>query len=207
MRRRLQDTRSHLLPKIWTSFNLNFGPAPTQMVGGTGRCSQQQPHDDDRLGGRLRGPGDAHNLHPPECAARGELGRQDTEPCCVSALHCLAGLDTLSRPAQCLLLPSSCCPEQRLRAVCISCGHRNPVPELLGLRSSSLASEHIAALPVNSPHVIAKTGAGAAASSDVTLQFSGDILPKPIHVHLRVVYSLCVLSIGCVGVCVYICRL
>ena len=47
------------------------------------------------------------------------------------------------------------------------------MPELLGLRSGSLASEHIAALPVNQPHVVAKTGAGAAASSDVEIKFSG----------------------------------
>ena len=47
------------------------------------------------------------------------------------------------------------------------------MPELVGLRSGSLASEHIAALPANSPHLIAKTGAGAAASSDVVLKFSG----------------------------------
>ena len=47
------------------------------------------------------------------------------------------------------------------------------MPELLGLRGSSLASEHIAALPINSPHVIAKTGSGAAASSDIVLKFSG----------------------------------
>ena len=49
----------------------------------------------------------------------------------------------------------------------------NPVPELLGLRGSSLASEHVAALPVNSPYVVANTSAGAAASSDVVLKFSG----------------------------------
>eukprot|EP01051_Picozoa_sp_SAG22_P005955 SAG22_NODE_372_length_11551_cov_20.656741_9_plen_170_part_00 len=55
----------------------------------------------------------------------------------------------------------------------VSCGCRNPVPELVGLRSGTLASEHVAVLPVNSPHVIAKTGAGAAASSDVVLTFSG----------------------------------
>ena len=47
------------------------------------------------------------------------------------------------------------------------------MPELMGLRSSNLASEHIAALTINSPHVIAKTGAGAAASSDVEIKFSG----------------------------------
>ena len=47
------------------------------------------------------------------------------------------------------------------------------VAELLGLRTGSLASEHITALPVNSPHVIAQTGAGAAASSDVEIKFSG----------------------------------
>ena len=47
------------------------------------------------------------------------------------------------------------------------------MPELLGLRTGSLASEHITALPVNSPHIIAQTGAGAAASSDVEIKFSG----------------------------------
>ena len=83
-------TGSSLAPvsKIWTSSNLRSGPATTQVVGGAGRCGQQQPHDDDRVVWWM-----------PECAARGELGRQDTEPRCVSALHCLhcLGSDTLSR--------------------------------------------------------------------------------------------------------------
>ena len=65
------------------------------------------------------------------------------------------------------------CPENYSRAVWLSHGHSNPLPELLGLRSSSLASEHFASLAVNSPHIIGKTGAGAAASSDVELKFSG----------------------------------
>jgi hypothetical protein len=47
------------------------------------------------------------------------------------------------------------------------------VPELLGLRSGSLASEYIAALPINSPHVVVKTGEGAAASADIEIKFSG----------------------------------
>ena len=71
--------------------------------------------------------------------------------------------------------------------------HRNPVPELLGLRSSSLASEHIAALPVNSPHVIAKTGAGAAASSDVEIKFSGF---KAAASPAGTVFGACVLGNG-----------
>ena len=60
----------------------------------------------------------------------------------------------------------------------------NPVPELLNLRSGTVASEHIAALPANSvPHVIAKTGAGAAASSDIVLKFSGfkASVSAPLH--------------------------
>ena len=39
-------------------------------------------------------------------------------------------------------------------------------PELLGLRTGSLASESIPSLPA-SPHVVAKTGGGAAASADM----------------------------------------
>ena len=48
----------------------------------------------------------------------------------------------------------------------------NPVPELLGLRTGSLASEHIPSLPAT-PHVVAKTGGGAAASADIVIKFSG----------------------------------
>ena len=48
----------------------------------------------------------------------------------------------------------------------------NPVPELLGLRTGSLASESIPSLPA-SPHVVAKTGGGAAASADIVIKFSG----------------------------------
>ena len=74
-----------------------------------------------------------------------------------------------------------------------SCGHRNPVPELMSLRSSTLASEHIAALPVNSPHIVAKTGAGAAASSDVELKFSGF---KGAVSPAGIVFGACVLGNG-----------
>jgi hypothetical protein len=49
----------------------------------------------------------------------------------------------------------------------------NPVPELLNLRTGSLASEHVPALPVGAPHVVGKTGGGAAASSDIVIKFSG----------------------------------
>ena len=42
----------------------------------------------------------------------------------------------------------------------------NPVPELMGLRGSTLASEHIAALPTSSPHVVANTGARSDAALD-----------------------------------------
>ena len=78
----------------------------------------------------------------------------------------------------------------------------NPVPELLNLRSSSLASEHIAALPVNSvPHVIAKTGAGAAASSDIVLKFSGfnAANPNPNPAGTIFTFGTCVLGDGTAG--------
>ena len=48
----------------------------------------------------------------------------------------------------------------------------NPVPELLGLHSGTIASETIS-LAANAPHIIAKTGGGAAASADVVVKFSG----------------------------------
>ena len=48
----------------------------------------------------------------------------------------------------------------------------NPVPELVGLRSGSLASEKAVAMTPNAK-VIAGTGAGAAASADVNISFSG----------------------------------
>ena len=50
----------------------------------------------------------------------------------------------------------------------------NPVPELLKLRSATpMASETIPSLAVNAPHIIAKTGGGAAASADIVVKFSG----------------------------------
>lgn len=50
----------------------------------------------------------------------------------------------------------------------------NPVPELLGLRTGVLASENIPSLPpVDSPHIVAKTSGGAAASADIVVKFSG----------------------------------
>ena len=48
----------------------------------------------------------------------------------------------------------------------------NPVPELLGLRSGApIASEQIS-LPAGTPHVVANTSDGAAASADITIKFS-----------------------------------
>ena len=70
----------------------------------------------------------------------------------------------------------------------------NPVPELLSLRTTSLASERIAALPVNSPHVVANTGAGAAASSDVELKFSG--FKAAASLAGSTVFGACVLGNG-----------
>ena len=48
----------------------------------------------------------------------------------------------------------------------------NPVPELLGLRTGSIASENIPSVP-GAPHTVAKTGGGAAASADIVVKFSG----------------------------------
>jgi len=47
-----------------------------------------------------------------------------------------------------------------------------PVPELLKLRSGSIASEMVASLG-GAPHVVAKTGGGGGASADVVIRFSG----------------------------------
>jgi len=47
----------------------------------------------------------------------------------------------------------------------------NPLPELVGLRSGVLASERGVALGGAAPHVVAGTGAGAAASADVNVTF------------------------------------
>jgi hypothetical protein len=49
---------------------------------------------------------------------------------------------------------------------------QNPVPELLGLRTGSIASETIPSVPATA-HIVAKTGGGAAASADITVKFSG----------------------------------
>ena len=69
---------------------------PASLIGGNRAVKQLKLHgagfaadDDDRLGRRLRGPSDPLNLHPPKCTARSELGRQDTEPGCVSAFTAL----------------------------------------------------------------------------------------------------------------------
>ena len=48
----------------------------------------------------------------------------------------------------------------------------NPVPELLGLRTASIASETVT-LPATGAHAVPGTGAGAAASADVELNFTG----------------------------------
>lgn len=49
----------------------------------------------------------------------------------------------------------------------------NPVPELVGLRTKSLASTTTKLSPANAPHVIPNTGHGAASSSDAIIRFSG----------------------------------
>ena len=55
----------------------------------------------------------------------------------------------------------------------------NPLPELVGLRTGSLASENWTA-PAGGPsvHVIKGTGAGAAASADVEITFSNVVAPN-----------------------------
>ena len=73
------------------------------------------------------------------------------------------------------------------------------MPELLGLRSGSLASEHIASLRIDSPHVIAKTGAGAAASADIELKFSGfkaTARPPPPPACSKILYGESALWLG-----------
>ena len=68
----------------------------------------------------------------------------------------------------------------------------NPLPELVGLRSGSLASERGVALAL-APHVVAGTGAGAAASADVNVTFrlqAGGPLPS------GAVFGACVLANG-----------
>jgi hypothetical protein len=49
----------------------------------------------------------------------------------------------------------------------------NPVPELVGLRTGSLASEQGVALSPSASHAVAGTAGGAAASADVNVTFSG----------------------------------
>lgn len=49
----------------------------------------------------------------------------------------------------------------------------NPIPELVGLRTGSLASESDIALTAGTPHAIAGTGGGAASSADVNITFKG----------------------------------
>ena len=51
----------------------------------TSSISQPPPSNVHFAGRGLRGPGDENHLHPPQCAARGELGCQDAEFGCVSA--------------------------------------------------------------------------------------------------------------------------
>ena len=49
----------------------------------------------------------------------------------------------------------------------------NPLPELATLRSGSLASERAVPLVAHAVHVVKGTSAGAAASADVNITFSG----------------------------------
>merc|ERR1711907_429308 len=64
----------------------------------------------------------------------------------------------------------------------------NPVPELKGLRTGSLASEKAVALKPNVIHAIKGTAGGAAASADIELTFSG------ITQGSDVVFGACVLA-------------
>jgi len=72
----------------------------------------------------------------------------------------------------------------------------NPVKELVGLRNGSLASEKGVALRPNAPHVLAGTEAGAAASADVVITFSG--------ITGDAVFGVCVLGSRGLGVSVKI---
>lgn len=64
----------------------------------------------------------------------------------------------------------------------------NPVKELEGLRTRSLASEKGVALKPNATHAVSGTGAGAASSADVTIKFSGITGSTPA------VFGACVLA-------------
>jgi len=64
----------------------------------------------------------------------------------------------------------------------------NPVPELTKLRNGTVATEKNVALKPGAPHVVTKTGGGAAASSDINIVFSG------ITGTTATVFGACVLS-------------
>lgn len=68
----------------------------------------------------------------------------------------------------------------------------NPVPELISLRTKSLASTPATLLPVNVPQVISNTGGGAAASSDTIIKFSGDFFSETTPT----TFGACVLGNG-----------
>merc|ERR1712226_1280517 len=66
----------------------------------------------------------------------------------------------------------------------------NPVPELVGLRTKSIASTTMKLSRANAAHVVPNTGNGAAASSDAVIKFSGFSRTK------KTTFGACVLSNG-----------
>merc|ERR1712039_787495 len=64
----------------------------------------------------------------------------------------------------------------------------NPLPELQGLRNSSLAIERGIALKTHAAYVIKGTEGGAASSADVIVRFSGITTSKPVS------FGACVLG-------------
>jgi hypothetical protein len=68
----------------------------------------------------------------------------------------------------------------------------NPVPELVGLRNGTVASERGVALSA-APHAVAGTGGGAASSADVLITFNG------VDASAAQAFGACVLSNGTLG--------
>jgi len=66
----------------------------------------------------------------------------------------------------------------------------NPAPELLSARTGTLASEKDVALVPNASHVVSGTGAGAAASADIVVNFTISGMAS---------FGACVLSNGTAG--------
>jgi hypothetical protein len=68
----------------------------------------------------------------------------------------------------------------------------NPVPELVGLRNGTVASERGVALGA-AAHAVGGTGGGAAASADILITFSG------VNTSATATFGACVLSNGTLG--------